>query len=153
MSKIKKYLAPIIIVSIFATIGIVVLITNKEKEFTIEDMTYLKSYKINEVIPVYISDDVLAKKYWTNFLTLMLYDVSEAYSLLEDECRDMVFGSENAFKSYVENKKKDGKITYNVKEYGYIYVNEEKMFRIVNDLDETYDFKLHGIMDYEVIIR
>ena len=133
----------IIIVSVFVA---TVVLTNKEKN-TDEYGRYLKNYKVNEYIPVYISDNEIAKIYLNDFLYLMSYDVERAYELLDDEYKTKKFGSLDGFINFVNS------LDYESYEIDRYYKSRNGSIIGIYDVNNNlYVFKTSGVMQYKVYL-
>lgn len=145
----KKNLKAILIIAIiFSVIFSIYLIINNVINKK-EESVYLKNYKANEYIKTYISDETMAKIYFSDYLNYLYYNIDEAYNLLDNEYREKKFGSSQNFKNYINSidlnsvevksfaiKDKGG--------YEYIYIYDKN--------DRLYIFKTKGVMQYKVYL-
>ena len=87
--KSNEYLKYILIVLIVVGIPLlIVFLTRKDDDSNqiINRVQYeLKNYSINEVIPVYITDEELIKKYYSEYISLVINNPEKAFALLDDE--------------------------------------------------------------------
>jgi len=64
-------------------------------------------------VPI-ISDEDLSRKYYVDYIKLMLTDSEQAYSMLNEQYKKIRFGSIENFKNYITNNRQSFIETYNV---------------------------------------
>ena len=64
-------------------------------------------------VPI-ISDEDLSRKYYVDYIKLMLTDSEQAYSMLNEQYKKIRFGSIENFKKYITNNRQSFIETYNV---------------------------------------
>lgn len=143
--KLAIYIISIMI--IFTVIFIVLnnFLKNKEKGYG----EYLKNYKVNEYIPMYVSDEDMAKIYLKDYVHNMFYDIESAYNSLDTEYRNKKFGSLDNYKKYVYSLDNTSYVVssyYKKDKEGYIY------FGIYDTFGNIYVFKTKGVMQYSVFL-
>ena len=151
MTKRNKILLILGIVIIIAFVVIKLIIDNNNLLINSNgideyDMIY-KKYDINEYSVINISDEQLANIYLNNFKYYLFNDIESAYNLLDEEYRNIKFGSIDSFREYVNNSKYSD---YTIEEYS---VATDKRFIEVHILnDKKIIFKINGVLDYKVYL-
>ena len=151
MTKRNKILLILGIVIIIAFVVIKLIIDNNNLSINSNgideyDMIY-KKYDINEYSVINISDEQLANIYLNNFRYYLFNDIEFAYNLLDEEYRNIKFGSIDSFREYVNNSKYSD---YTIEEYS---VATDKRFIEVYILnDKKIIFKINGVLDYTVYL-
>ena len=131
---------------IVAVVAIVIIFKNKNNAKD-EYEQYLKKYKVNEYIPVYISDEEMAKIYLNDFLYQIAYDMDNAYELLDEEYRNKKFGSIDNFIDYINSLEYQ---SFKLKSY--YKSNDGTIFKAYDANDNLYIFKVNGVMQYKVYL-
>jgi len=131
---------------------IVYKINTKERKSINNRPNYniLKDYEINEVIPIYINDEELAKKYLSEYVNLLIYNREEAFKLVDTDTLVKKFESYNAFNNYVKNMLTDSFIKATVKKYNYEIYNGIKEMKVIDADNNTFIFKEKSLMNYTV---
>lgn len=113
----------------------------------------LKNYKVNEVIPIYVSDEELAKKYLSNFVSLSIAYPDKAYELLTDESK-MKYQTLDSFKEYIYtmNSNKDF-YSARVQQYSYAKDSNNKRMYVIDIGNNSFVFEQKSIMNYTVTIK
>lgn len=145
---IKNVIVFVGILLIFIILYVVInRVVNKEH---VEDNTiYLKDYQVNEYIPMYVDDESMAEIYLKDYIHTMYTNVEKAYNLLDEEYRNIKFGSLENYKNYVNLL---GYNNYTVSKYytttseGYI------IFGVYDTNDNLFIFKTKGVMQYSVYL-
>lgn len=149
----------IIICAILVLSSLIILfITKKEKgteEYFFQDESNktIRDYKINEVIPVFVNTEQVAKKYLAEYVNLMLYYPEKAYDLLDSEEKSKRFSSIEEFEYYINQLKSIKLEKAEVKKYSYSTYNKKNTFYIIDNSGNTYRFIENSIMDYTVILN
>lgn len=109
---------------------------------------YLKNYKVNEYIPVYVNDEEMAKKYFSKYRNIINSDASEAFNLVDEEYRKNKFNNniEN-FKSYIRSLNINN---VNVDRYYKTTESEYEVFGVYDTNGNLYKFKTKGVMQFIV---
>lgn len=147
----KKYVKYLIVCAIIVILFIVAYLVldkllNKEKDYVKE---YLKNYEVNEYIPVYVSDEDMARTYYNDYIKKTYYNIEEAYSLLDEEYREKKFGNIDKFKNYIySNTDYSYKMTKYYKEVNGQYID----FGVYDSNDNLYIFRTNGVMQYKVYL-
>ena len=110
---------------------------------------FLQDYSVNQYIPVYVSEDKMAKIYLDDYLRIMSSDPEKAYNLLDSNYRNKKFGNLDNFKTYISTLSFDS-ISIDryliTSEYGY------EIFKIYDNNNNLYIFKTKGVMQYSVYL-
>ena len=110
---------------------------------------YLKDYEVNEYIPVYISDEAMAKIYLKEYIDTMYTNVEVAYNLLDEEYRNKKFGSLDEFKNYVNSLN----LQVPVMDKYYLHDSDGyEIFGVYTKDNRFYAFKTKGVMQYSVYL-
>ena len=134
---------------------IIYLFTIKDKDIlneTTEDYTYLKNYSSNEYVPVYVTEEDMAKKYLNDYKNNILNDVEEAYNSLNKEYREKRFGSLDKYKEYVNNFITISTYSMEVDKYSVSSMSGDKVFNIYDKSGNQYIIREKSIMNYEVYL-
>ena len=111
---------------------------------------YLKNYEINEVIPIYINDDDIAKKYLSEYVNLLIYHREEAFKLVDTDTLVEKFDNFSAFDKYVDNLMTDSFIKATVKSYSYDITDGVKAMHVIDADGNVFIFKEESLMNYTV---
>ena len=150
--KIKKivviiFLALILIISL----AIFFILKNNQDSKIIEneEIVYIKNYKVNEYIPVYISDEDMASIYLNDYINNITYDVKDAYNSLNEDYRKEKFPNINKFREYVS------KLNYSsmkAKKYAVSEKNGYEYYFVYDQDNNVYIFKTDGVLQYELYL-
>ena len=156
MDEIKKNKKVIILCGLLILVTVVVYIVtyvnkNLNNDNT-EDYKFLKKYSSNEFIPVYITEEDIAKKYLNEYKNNMLFNKEEAYNNLNKEYRETKFGSYDKYLEYLNKFTSIGTATMEVDKYSINYINGKKVFNIYDKTGNQYIIKENYIMDFEVYL-
>lgn len=119
---------------------------------TIEDYTYLKNYSSNEYVPVYVTEEDMAKKYLNDYKNNILNDVEEAYNSLNKEYREKRFGSLDKYKEYINDFITMSTYSMEVDKYSVSSMSGDKVFNIYDKSGNQYIIREKSIMNYEVYL-
>lgn len=141
-----------LIISIF--IYIVVNRDDKVELFYESDnnLTYLKNYKVNEYIPVYIEEADIVIKYLNDFKNSMINDIETSYNLLNKRYREKRFGILDNYEKYINSILSTSTFTMEVDAYKVIRDGNYKYFDVYDVNGNHYIFKEISIMNYEVFL-
>lgn len=149
----KKVL--IICLSLIACSLLLVLFVNKETKEENNNYsqknTYLKNYKINEITPINMTEEQMARKYLAEYTKLLFNDPESAYSLVEEKYRDIKFNGFNQFEEYF-NERFDINFFNGVVELLEVKKSSNfKEFYIIDSNKNTYIFREYSINNYKVL--
>ena len=151
----KKVKRIVIIIIILLIIGIVIATffvlqgkndNTKKKD---EDIVYIKNYKVNEYIPVYISDEDMASIYLNDYINNITYDINVAYKSLNSDYKNKKFPNIDDFKEYLS------KLDYSkmrAKKYAVVQRNGFDYYFVYDLSDQEYIFKTDGVLQYELYL-
>lgn len=143
--NIKSVIIVVALLSLF-TIAYLIL-SNMESEQEYE--TFLKNYKVNEFIPVYVSDESMARIYLNDFINTMFNDPEKAYYLLDEDYRTKKFPNISDYYSYVDSQREN---SYVLKKYYKENVSGYVVFCVYDNNDNIFLFKTKGVMQYSVYL-
>jgi len=157
MSKIREHKYVIILVIVFIAFISFFAIREYRASKTIyiessfRDEDYVmspKTYNVNDYSLVNITDEQMANIYLTDFKYYLATNIDYAYSLLNEEYRNIKFGSIDNFRNYVYNI---SFVNMFVKRYSIENGKNEIYTAYTND-DNMYIFKIKSVMEYEVYL-
>lgn len=119
---------------------------------TVEDYNYLKKYSSNEYVPVYVTEEDMAKKYLNDYKNNILNDVEEAYDSLNIEYREKRFGSLDKYQEYINNFITMSTYSMEVDKYSVSSMSGDKIFNIYDKSGNQYIIREKSIMNYEVYL-
>lgn len=154
---IKEHKSLIIIITIliaaFILIGVLIFNGNEDQNYKRKYDESKTKYKINEVVPIYVNQEQMAKKYLSEYVNLIVFDEEKAFELL-DECFSQRYfsGDFDAFSKYINSLKTKQFVQAKVTGYD-IRKIEGKTYYYVKDLDgNQFLFKESEIRNYTVVI-
>lgn len=98
---------------------------------------------------VYIDDSEIAKEYFNNYKYAMLYDMEDAYNMLNKEYREKRFESMDAYKLYVNENYNDLSKCV-VSKYQVTEENDKKEYVCMDNFGNYYVFLQNNISNYEL---
>lgn len=136
------------IILIVFTIGYIVIdkILDKEKN---EYNDFLKDYKVNEYIPVYISDEDMARIYLNDYAFIMKSDPERAYELLDEEYKTNKFSNYEEFRTHIRTL---SYTSYSLDKYYVKGSGVEKIYGVYDKHGNLFVFKTNGVMQYTVYL-
>lgn len=145
--NIISYILIGVIISIFIA-AFIYLYNNREKEFVTEYYQELKDYKANEYIPVYMSDNDMAKIYLNDFITLAYNEPEKSYHMLNEKYREIKYPTyELYYNNFVIN------LNYpTIKEFYKKNISGSLIFGIYDTEGNIYVFETNGVMQYSVYL-
>lgn len=144
----KNFKAILIMVVIFSIIFSIYLIINNVLNKD-EEKTYLRDYKSNEYIKTYISDETMAKIYFSDYMNYLFNDLQKSYDLLDTDYRNKKFGSFQNFENYIKTVDLN---SAEVKSFAIKKSGSYEYFYIYDNSDRLYIFKTKGVMQYSVYL-
>ena len=113
---------------------------------------FLRNYEVNEVIPVTVDDEQMARTYLVEYVSLMINDPEKAYELLDEEYKEKRYPTYESFKSYrdliINNRFVSATLDrYDIKVYG-----GYKVFDVIDAAGNNFLFKQSSIMNYKVLL-
>lgn len=156
MEDIKKYALPVTVCLGFIILTFVVSLFFKrsEEEFIFEDDSLLKDYKINELIPTYVTEEQVAQKYLNEFVTLIINEPKKAYYLLDSSYRDSRFSTYESFEFFIKDRYLNDFNFYkaSLSRYGSKVSNNKKYIYVYDKAGNKFLFMESSLMDYTVEI-
>lgn len=106
-----------------------------------------KTYGVNEYSPVNITDEQMANIYLNDFKYNLYNDINYAYQLLNEEYRNLKFGSIDSFVNYINQ------LNYNNMVMDKYSISSDNEFITVYTKDGgVYIFNVISVMEYEVYL-
>lgn len=155
MSFWEKHKIYIIIIISLIVVGTIILILHLSSNRVItyveddEDINFLKNYQVNEFIPVYITEDQMARIYFNDYINKMLYNKSEAYELLADDVKRNTYPTLQDYTEAVRSLEERAS--------GFVFANysvetkdTNKIYYIQDNNNNSYVFDVTAVMVYSV---
>lgn len=142
----KKYNVTIAVIIILMLAGSITMIFvfNRPSEGTPE-FDYLKDYKDNEYMPIYISEEKMASIYLNDYKYYLINDSKTAYDLLNENYRKIKFSGLVEFQSYIESYKNAEIASYSVE-----HREDKTIFYLKLSDGSSIIFSTSGVMKYEI---
>lgn len=159
MNKLNDNKKTIIICGVLILLSLIVfLVSKKEKNteeyyFQDDSSKTIRDYKINEVIPVYVNTEQVAKKYLAEYVNFMLYYPEKAYELLDAEYKAENFESFSDFKKYIKEIKSLKLEKAEVVKYSISVYKNKNAYFVKDNSGNIFKFIENSLMDYSVIIN
>lgn len=115
----------------------------------IKDEPFLKNYKVNEFIPVYISDEDMARFYLNDYVNKMYFNPQEGYLLLDEEYKSKKYTTFSEYMTYINSL---NYVNHKLDKY---FVKESKGYKLIGAYDtygNVFIFKTKGVMQYSVYL-
>ena len=147
---IKEHKSLIIIITILLVvlilIGVLIFNGNEDQNYNRKYDESKTKYKINEVVPIYVNQEQMAKKYLSEYINLIVFDEEKAFELLDESFSQRYFsGDFDAFSKYINSLKTKQFVQAKVTGYD-IRKIEGKTYYYVKDLDgNQFLFKESGV--------
>lgn len=156
MDDVKNNSKLIIICSLFIVIFLIIALVFKDdssKSINNSNDTIIKEhYNANDIVKVKFSESDIVKKYLSDYRNLMMYDVEEAYNLLNGDYRSAKFSNLDNFINYINEYKSSSTYSLEVEKYSKVISNGKRIYDVVDKSGYHYIFKENSIMDYEVFL-
>lgn len=140
---------------LLSLVGLVSYLVGNKGRFTKYEKVYekrIEKYDANQFIPVYVTESDMANKYLNDFKNLMLYDINEAYNVVNKAYKEKKYGDFERFKESIQDEYSLAFYKMTVKEYDVVNKNGHKFYYIRDSRDKLYIFKELSIMNYEVYL-
>ena len=147
-----KYLFKFIIVVEIIGIIILIILNTKVNNNTSTQKSFYENRKINELIPVSPDNELMAKKYFSDFVNLTIYEPEYAYEHVADYYKEKVYPSYEYFKNNILKNASDGFKTSSVASYKVTEKNKYRVFYIKDTSGQEYLIKEEGIMNYKIYL-
>lgn len=102
-----------------------------------------KKYGVNEYSVINITEEQMAKIYLNDFENYLYYDINYAYQLLNEQYRNLKFGSIENFANYINSFNDITLDRYSIGE-------ENNTITIYTKDNKKFIFKIISVMEYEV---
>lgn len=153
VSKNKNLFIALIVLLLASIIIYLVLSDNKSEDIKFNiDNSFLRDYQINEVVPVYVTDEDLARSYLAEYVNLLLYDRQKAYELLDVDIKEESFETFDIFDNYVNNIITPDFLKMKVVKYKIVIEKNQRLIYVVDYAQNTFTFIENSLMDYQVSI-
>lgn len=147
-----EYLFKFIIVVEIIGIIILIILNTKMNNDTLTQKSFYENRKINELIPVSPDNELMAKKYFSDFVNLTIYEPEYAYEHVADYYKEKVYPSYEYFKKNILKNASDGFKTSSVASYKVTEKNKYRIFYIKDSSGHEYLIKEEGIMNYKIYL-
>ncbi len=141
----------IIVIEIIAILVLIVLNT-KSNNVNTNQKSFYENRKINELIPVSPDNELMAKKYFSDFVNLTIYEPAYAYEHVADYYKEKVYPSYDYFKVNILKNASEGFKTSTVSSYKVTEKNNYRIFYIKDSSNHEYLIKEEGIMNYKIYL-
>lgn len=108
-----------------------------------------KTYDINEYTNILISDEDMAKIYLRDYISNVNRNIEQSYYLLDEEYRNMRFGSLNNYLIYISSLNYS---SYNISSYYKKVVDDYIIYGVYDEYGNYFGFKTKGVMQYVVYL-
>ena len=149
----KKIIFVCITLIIIFLIVYLIFKPGEEKFLFQSNDSYLKDYKINEVVPIYVSEKDIASKYLSEYVNMLLYNKEMAYELLSDKEKAERFKNYDDFLNFIDGLYDLKFEEANVIKYSYRNYDNKKTMYVVDNSNNTFKFIENSLMDYRVEIN
>lgn len=148
----KTILFIIIIILIVLGVYLFTKKTPDDEEFYKADNTYFHNYAVNEVVPIYVNEEHIAKKYLSDYVNLMIYHPENAYKLLTTKFRKNNYSNYSDYQKYLKTVLSNNFVKAKVSKYSVTKEKNKKIFTIEDIEGNKFKFIEKSIMNYEVEI-
>ena len=148
---VEKTFKFIIILEIIGIFILIILNTKVNNDSTTQKSFY-ENKKINELIPVSPDNELMAKKYFSDFVNLTIYEPKYAYEHVADYYKEKVYPTYEYFKNNILKNASDGFKTSSVASYKVTEKNRYRVFYIKDTSGQEYLIKEEGIMNYKIYL-
>jgi len=123
-----------------------------EEEYSLSPDTFLKNYKVNEVIPIAVNNEYIAKLYLAEYVNLMINDPQAAYDLLEPAYREKAYPKYSDFTKYIKQIENDKFYRAALTKYAVKTQLGRKVINLYDSAGNNFIFLEKTIMDYTVLL-
>ena len=106
-----------------------------------------KKYDVNEIVPVYVNDEQMSRKYLNDFLNNIYYDIDNSYALLNIKYRVSKFGSVDKYKEYLNSLD----LSNDISKFAVYKKGKDRYYDIYDKNGNRFIFITNGVMQYEVL--
>ena len=153
MEVIKENKISLIIIGVLVILSVLMYFIFREKSpggnAGVSD--YLKNYEINELVPINIDEETIARKYLAEYTDLIFSDPDAAFDLVEEEYRKIKFKNIDEFKEYFTTLVDNNFFNANIEKINVTKFGEYNQFYIIDSSNVTYIFREYSINNYKVM--
>lgn len=148
----------IVCISLILILLLIFIFVNNKDEFIGDKNDYrvydkkIEHYDANEIIPVYVTQEDMVKKYLNEYKNNIIFDREEAYKSLNDEYKEKKFGSFAEYSNYIDGIFGVNIYSMELDRYSVTSINGKKVFSCYDKSGYQYIFKENSIMNYEVYL-
>ena len=150
--KNKKTIIICVLLIVLVFVIYILSLNKMGEEYNTEDYKYLKNYGSNEIVPVYVTQEDIVKKYINEYKNNMLYDIEEAYNSLNASYRAKRFSNLEGYKNYVNDIMSLSTLSMEVDKYSVTTIGSNKIFNVYDKNGFQYIIKEKSIMNYEIYL-
>lgn len=142
-----------IIIGIEVVAIIVLIILNiVAPRSNLNQKSFYENKSINELIPISPTDELIAKKYFSDFVNLANNDLKLAYDYVADYYKEKVYPSYDYFSKNIMKDVSDGFKAGQISSYKVTDKSKYRVFYIKDSSNHEYLIKEEGIMNYKIYL-
>ena len=135
---------------IFGIVFAVVYINNRKNSKNLSEFYQPpKNYKINEYIPMYVSDNDMAKIYVYDFINKVITNPEESYNLIDVKYRNAKYPT---YQSYHDGFAVNIDYSFQIAKFFKRGCGSYLCFGVYDSKDNLFIFKTNGVMQYSVYL-
>lgn len=144
----KKYNVIVSLITFILIVGsiVVIILFNLPNENR-KEFDYMKNYEVNEYMPVYISEEKMAKIYYNDFVFYLRSDLDGALELINPAYREKRGISKERLNEYASSIIDATLVSYSVRD-----IEDKKAFFINLSSGQKLVFLTSGVMKYEIYL-
>lgn len=123
-----------------------------EDGYQVSPNAFLKNYEVNEVVPVMIDNEWMARFYLAEYVDLIINDPRRAYELLDEEYRLKAYPNYADFTKYLNKLASNQFYQAILQKYEIKLNNNYKVFDLYDKAGNNFIFREKRIMDYTVLL-
>ena len=123
---------------------------NVNDEFELSEREYLRNYKVNEIVPVAVNAEKMAKTYLAEYVALMLNKPEAAYSLLDEEYKEKAYPTYQSFTDYISEIKNEKFAKMTLVKYEVKILKGHRVYNLIDLAENNFIFLESSIMNYKV---
>lgn len=148
----KLIISCVILIIIFLLIYYFVSNNKKIDSSDYYEEPVIDKYEANMIIPVYMTEEDIVKKYLNDYKNNVISNVNDAYFSLNKEYRNKKFGSLEKYKEYINKYLSLATYSMEVDSYNVTNSNGKRVYNVYDKSGNRYIFKENSIMNYEVYL-
>lgn len=134
------------------TIVVLIVMNIIAPRSNIKQKSFYENKKVNELIPISPTDELIAKKYFSDFVNLTINNPKLAYEYVADYYKEKVYPSYDYFSKNVMKDVSDGFKASKISSYKVTEKDDYRVFYIKDSSDHEYLIREDGIMNYKVYL-